>query len=222
MTVAPLAIPQSERPRERLLSQGPGALSLRELLAILLRTGCCDRDVFTVAEGLLRDFGGLEGLARVTAAELLAVKGLGEAKTATLLAALELARRLRAEALREEGSPSWRGRLAWWASELADESREYVVALFLDGRERLLGEERLSYGGLNGAYVDMSFLLRRAVRIGAEGVVLLHNHPDGSLAGSADDQALTLALKRRLALLDMQLLEHFVVAGGAYRPLGTD
>lgn len=220
--MTPLAIPRSERPRERLLSQGPGVLSLRELLAILLRTGCCDRDVFAVAEGLLCDFGGLEGLAQVTAAELLAVKGLGEAKTATLLAALELARRLRAETLREEGSPSWRGRLARWASELADESREYVVALFVDGRERLLGEERLSYGGLNGAYLDMSFLLRRAVRVGAEGVVLLHNHPDGSLTGSADDRALTLALDRRLALLDMKLLEHFVVAGGAYRPLGTD
>jgi DNA repair protein RadC len=217
--MAPLTIPEEERPRERLFSHGPSALSLRELLAILLRTGYSTRSVFDVAEDLLRDFGGLEGLARVTPTELLAVKGLGKAKAATLLAALELGRRLRVPSSQEGEGLSWRTRVAWWASELASESREYVVTLFLDAKGRLLGEDRLSYGGLNGAYVDVSYLLRRAVRLEAAQVVLLHNHPDGSLAGSAEDRALTAALERRLELLDMNLLEHFIVAKGDFRPL---
>ena len=213
-----LAIPEEERPRERLFSHGPAALSLQELLAVLLRTGCSSRSVLAVAEDLIRDFGGLEGLARITSAELLSVKGLGKAKAATLLASLELGRRLRAGAV-EEGQPGWRSRLAWWAADLASETREYVVALYLDDRERFLGEDRLSDGGLSGAYLDVSYLLRRAVRHETSRVVLLHNHPDGSLAGSAEDRALTEALRRRLELLDMKLAGHYVVAKGEFRPL---
>lgn len=216
--MTPLFIPHEERPRERLFALGPGALSLQELLAILLRTGCSARSVLVVAEELLSNFGGLEGLARTSTAELLSVKGLGKAKASTLLAALELARRLRAGD-DEEKRPGWQSRLAWWAAELATEPREYVVALYLDGRERFVGEDRLSYGGLNGAYLDVSYLLRRALRQEASKIVLLHNHPDGSLVGSAEDRALTEALRRRIELLDMELLNHYIVAKGEFRPL---
>lgn len=220
-------LPLEERPRERLLRLGAGALSLPELLAILLRTGSGDRDVLDLARGLIARFspsdapGGLEGLFRATPQELLEVPGMGPAKVATLLTAFELVRRL---ATNERAStselPAWKDRVSWWARMLATEEREYIVALFVDRRGGFLGEEKVSYGGLSGAFLDFSFLFRRALRVGAAGLVLLHNHPDGSLSESAEDRSLTSSLDRKLRLLDMELIEHFIVAKGSFRPMG--
>ncbi len=210
-------------PRERLFRNGASALSLPELLAILLRTGTGDRDVLEFARDLLASFGpcGLKGLFRATSQELMEIPGMGPAKVATLQTAFELARRLAAaEMSSDEDLKGWRDRVSWWARMLADDEREYIVALFVDSRGCFLGENRVSYGGLSGAFLDFSYLFRRALRVGASGMVLLHNHPDGSLSESAEDRSLTSSLERKLRLLDMELIEHFIVANGCFRPMG--
>lgn len=222
-----VGLPVEDRPRERLLRLGAGALSFPELLAIILRTGSGDTDVLDLARGLIAGFspcdtrGDLEGLFRATPQELLAVPGMGPAKVATLLAVFEIARRLVAnESASASELAGWKERVSWWARMLATEEREYIVALFVDRRGGFLGEEKVSYGGLSGAFMDFSFLFRRALRLSSAGLVLLHNHPDGSLSESAEDRSLTSSLDRKLRLLDMELIEHFIVAKGSFRPMG--
>ena len=146
------SLPEQERPRERLFRLGAESLGLSELLAILLRTGTKERDVLELSAHIVEQFGGLSGLLRALPGEFLRISGCGEAKAALLAAAMEVARR----AVEETGpaSPpeqSWEARIASLARGIRYEEREFLWALFLDGAERILGEDRLSYGGLDGA-----------------------------------------------------------------------
>ena len=201
-----------DRPRERLLQEGSGGLSTPELLAVLLRTGTRDQDALQVGAALLETYGGLQGLARTPARELVRFAGLGPAKASVLHAALELARRLR----REEGAlgEDWRGRLQERALLLEGEEREWVGAFLLDPKGRVQDEPILSYGGLEGAYVDLRFLWRRAVRLDAARVVLWHNHPCGDPNPSEEDRRLTAYARECLRLLGMELEGHYVLARG--------
>jgi DNA repair protein RadC len=176
-------------------------------------------DVLELGGMLLEEFGDLTGLARAAPEEFLAVKGLGEAKVANLVAALELARRLRSESVKTDRNETWQNRVASWAERFATEEREFILALFLDRKGRILGEKHVSYGGLDGAFLDLPFLLRRAVRLDATAMVLGHNHPDGTLEPSKEDLELTLFLSRRLRVLEIELVGHFVLAGGRFVPV---
>lgn len=221
MTIAP----SPELPRERLEHFGPQALSLAEIIAILLRTGDRNRNVLQVASGLLRDFGGLQGLVRTSFRELLDVGGLGRAKASSLVAALELAKRLlseeRASGFSENGETP-RACLARWSVNLADEPREFIVAVFADRRNRVMEEEKISWGGLDGAVIDMKYLLRKAVRLDANGVMLMHNHPDGSLNASVEDRLLTTHVERKLEALGIDFLGHYIAAAGEFAEVGAD
>ncbi len=210
-------LPEGERPRERLLARGAECLSLAELLAVLLRTGDRERDVLSLAGQLLEEFGDLRGLCRASREELLSLKGLKDAKAASLLAALELARRASATAV--SPGPSWRDRLRELALALRDEERERIHALFLDRRDRVLSEATVSYGGLDGAFLDLRYLLRRAIRVDAAALVVAHNHPDGSPEPSEEDRRLTAHLRRRLEVLALELRGHFVLADGVLCPV---
>ena len=206
-------LPQ-DRPRERLLAEGASNLSAPELLAVLLRTGTRDRDALQTGAALLETYGGLRGLARIPAGELTGFSGLGPAKAAVLCAALELGCRLR----REEREPetSWRDRLRDRALRVEEEEREWVGALFLDPKERCLDEQVVSYGGLDGAFVDLRFLWRRAVRLDAARVVLWHNHPCGDPRLCEEDRVLTKHCRECLRFLGIELAGHYVLAGGAF------
>jgi DNA repair protein RadC len=212
------SLPTSERPRERLLRMGSASLSLQELLAILLRTGKKGTDVMSLAASLLRDYPDERALARATPAELSGFPGLGEAKAATLLAAIELGRRLGSDR-KNNGGPAWQGILHTLEKTMAREEREFILTLFTDKAGKVLGSEKISFGGLDGAFLDAPYLCRRAVRMGAAGLVLIHNHPDGNPEPSAEDRSLTVAAARQLKLLGIELIGHFVVAGGASRPV---
>ncbi|HHV53031.1 MAG TPA: DNA repair protein RadC, partial [Synergistaceae bacterium] len=168
------SLPVDERPRERLLSSGPEALSGTELLAILLRTGGGKRSVIELASHILEQYGGIAELCRVTPNELLSIPGVGKAKAAAILAAIELAKRI-FSGQENKSQSSWEGRLQEWISRLGLEEREFVVAIYADDEEAFVGEDRLSYGGLDGAFIDVKYLLRRALRMGASKVILLHN-----------------------------------------------
>jgi DNA repair protein RadC len=200
---------------------GPGSLSLQELLAVLLRTGQKGTDVMALAESLLKEYPDERALAGTTATELCGFSGLGSAKAATLLAAIELGKRSWCGCKGNEGV-SWQSALKSIEKSMTREEREFILALFTDREGRLLGSDKVSFGGLDGAFLDAPYLCRRAVRMGAAGVVLIHNHPDGTPKPSDEDRSLTAAISRQLKLLGIELVGHFVVAGGASRQVGVD
>lgn len=208
-----------DMPRERLLRHGSASLSVVELLAVLLRTGTLGEDVLALASSLLDEHGGIKGLCRAAPAELMQRKGLKKAKAAILLAALELGRRI---AIAEAAElPAWEGRLAAIARDAQFIDREQIHALFLDTAGKVLSEEIISYGGLDGAYLDVPVFYRKAVRLNAYSVVMIHNHPNGETLPSKEDLALTEHVGRGLKVLGLRLKAHFIAARGEFFKITT-
>jgi DNA repair protein RadC len=210
-------LPEDSRPREKLLSRGPGALSDAELLALLLRTGIPGKNVVALAEELLTQFGGVAGLLHTPADALKAIKGLGPAKRAEVVAVLELARRALAQELKLK--PLFDGPQAvrdYLQLQLGAKTHEVFAVLFLDSQHRLLAFEELFRGTLTQTSVYPREVVLRALHHHAAAVVLAHNHPSGNPTPSSADTALTRILKTTLALVDVNVLDHFVVtANGA-------
>ena len=209
-------LPADARPREKLLARGPGALSDAELLALLLRTGTAGRGVLQMAQELLDSFGGLAGLLHASADDLKRIKGLGgSAKRAELVAVLELARRALAEQLKERAAfDSPNAVKEYLQLHLAARPHEVFAALFLDAQHRLIALEELFRGTLTQTSVYPREVALRALHHHAAAVVLAHNHPSGSVQPSRADEALTQSLKSALALIDVRVLDHVIVAPG--------
>ena len=223
-------LPFDAQPREKLLARGPAALSDAELLAILLRTGLAGKGVLQLAQELLDDpvrdaasgritgggFGGMAGLLHAGAADLARIKGLGPAKRAELVAVLELARRALAQQLREREVFGTPGAVKHYLQlHLAARAHEVFAVLFLDSQNRLLAMEELFRGTLTQTSVYPREVVLRALQHQAAAVVLAHNHPSGSVQPSRADEALTQTLKAALALVDVRVLDHVIVAPGA-------
>jgi DNA repair protein RadC len=223
-------IPAEARPREKLLSRGPGALSDTELLAILLRTGIQGKGVLQMAEELLQlkkdsslrntdgglgGFGGIAGLLGATADDLKRVKGLGPAKRAEIVAVLELARRAMAQKLQEREVFADPNAVKHYVQlHLANKQHEVFAVLFLDSQNKLLAIEELFRGTLSQTSVYPREVALRALHHQASAVVLAHNHPSGTVQPSRADEALTQTLKAALALLDVRVLDHIIVGPG--------
>ncbi len=221
-------LPSDAQPREKLLARGPAALADAELLAILLRTGIVGKGVLQMAQELLNEptvdaatgqlsggFGGIAGLLHTSAADLERIKGLGPAKRAELVAVLELARRALAQQLRErEVFDSPETVRHYLQLHLAAKGHEVFAVLFLDSQNRLLAMEELFRGTLTQTSVYPREVVLRALHHQAAAVVLAHNHPSGSVQPSRADEALTQTLKTTLALVDVRVLDHFIVAPG--------
>ena len=221
-------LPADAQPREKLLARGPAALADAELLAILLRTGIVGKGVLQLAQELLEPptqdptsgqptggFGGIAGLLHASAADLERIKGLGPAKRAELVAVLELARRALAQQLRErEVFDSPQAVKHYLQLHLAAKGHEVFAVLFLDSQHRLLAMEELFRGTLTQTSVYPREVVLRALHHQASAVVLAHNHPSGSTAPSRADEALTQTLKAALALVDVRVLDHVIVAPG--------
>ncbi|MCA0327542.1 MAG: DNA repair protein RadC [Proteobacteria bacterium] len=210
-------LPPDARPREKLLARGPGALGDAELLALLLRTGIAGTSVLQLAQQLLDQFGGVAGLLHAGADDLKRVKGLGgPAKRAELVAVLELARRALAQQLKERqvfDSPA--AVKDYLRLQLAQRAHEVFAVLFLDAQHRLIALEELFRGTLTQTSVYPREVALRALHHHAAAVVLAHNHPSGSVAPSRADEALTQSLKAALALIDVRVVDHVIVAPGA-------
>lgn len=210
-------LPPDARPREKLIALGAGALADAELLALLLRTGTAGKHVLQLAQELLDHFGGLAGLLHAGLDELRAIKGLGgSAKRAELAAVLELARRALAEQLRERAvfdSPA--AVSSYLQLHLAAKAHEVFAVLFLDAQHRLIALEELFRGSLTQTSVYPREVASRALQLRAAAVVLAHNHPSGSVEPSRADESLTQTLKAALALIDVRVLDHVIVAQGA-------
>ncbi len=211
-------LPPDARPREKLLARGPGALSDAELLALLLRTGLAGKGVLQLAQELLdvkTGFGGMAGLLHASADDLKRIKGLGPAKRAELLAVLELARRALAEQLRERAAlDTPQAVKSYLQLHLADKKHESFAVLFLDNQHRLLALEELFRGTLAQTRVYPREVVLRALHHHAAAVVLAHNHPSGAVEPSQADESLTQGLKAALALVDVRVLDHVIVAPG--------
>jgi DNA repair protein RadC len=215
-------LPADARPREKLLARGPGALSDAELLALLLRTGIQGKSVLHLADELLADpaknpngFGGISGLLHTSAKDLERIKGLGPAKRAELVAVLELARRALAEQLKERTVFDTPHAVSdYLRLHLGQRPYEVFAVIFLDAQNRMLALEELFRGTLTQTSVYPREVVIRALHHSAASVVLAHNHPSGSVQPSRADEYLTQNLKSALALLDIRVLDHVIVAQG--------
>lgn len=204
---------QDQAPRERLFSKGAEALSDRELVAILLRTGSSGEDVLQTADRLLER--GLSDLARSAPQDIVRRKGVGPAKAASLVAAFEMGRRV---GMGNEEKPQFDHpdsifRYVRWRIPL---DREELYAFYLDRRLRLLSEEVLSRGGKTWTHAAPSDVFGPALRREASAVVLVHNHPSGDPTPSKADVAVTRRLAQAGSLLGVDLLDHLIVGEGRY------
>jgi DNA repair protein RadC len=204
--------PLHERPRERLLAQGPAALADAELLAILLRTGARGKSAVDLARELLSRFGSVSALLEGKPGEK--APGLGDAKLAQLRAALELARRaLREEISTRDALTSPRAVRDYLRLALGGREQEVFVVLLLDAQHRVIATEELFRGTLTQTSVYPREVVKYALKHNAAAVIFAHNHPSGVAEPSHADEILTRSLKSALALVDIQVLDHFIVAG---------
>jgi DNA repair protein RadC len=206
--------PEGERPRERLLEQGPASLTDAELLAVILRTGTAGRSALDLGREALARFGGLSGLLAAPTDRLIALEGLGPAKSAQLQAVLELARRSLREEVQHATALSSPDKVrAYLRLTLSSRPHEVFMALFLDAQNRLIVADELFRGTLTQTSVYPREVVKRALAVNAGAVIFAHNHPSGVAEPSRSDELLTTSLKQALALVDVRVLDHLIVAG---------
>jgi DNA repair protein RadC len=208
------AWPTSERPREKLLANGPQQLSDAELLAVFLRTGIAGKNALVLAQELMQRFGNLHGIVSASKTEFCKSKGLGLAKWANLAAAAEITRRALQVDLQARPmlrSPAnVKAYLCLW---FANRPYESFVALFLDAQHRLIESRELFRGTINQTAVYPREVVKAALSVNAAALVVSHNHPSGMAEPSNADQLLTEGLKAALNTVDIRLLDHIIVAG---------
>lgn len=219
----PLHLPLARaraRPREALLSSGLEGSSDHELLALVLGRGDRDRSALCVARALLDDAGGLEALARTSPRRLARATGLGAARAARVIAALELGRRATERATLPKGVLSGSHDVArHFSVRLGSLVHEEMWVLSLDGRNRLRAQRRAARGGLHGCSVAARDLLRIALEDGASGFVVVHNHPSGDPSPSLEDVSMTHVVAAAAAVVGVPLLDHVIVTASRHSSL---
>jgi len=206
--------PEEQRPRERLIRHGPQALSDAELLAVFLRVGVAGKSAVDLGRDMVGHFGSLHRMFSSKLPEFSELNGLGPAKYAQLQAVLELARRAMAEQLQAGVALSSPQAVRHYLQLLlAAKPYEIFAVLFLDVKNRLIASEELFRGTLTHTSVYPREVVKAALAHNAASVIFAHNHPSGTPEPSAADHALTQALKQALALVDVRVLDHFIVAG---------
>lgn len=206
--------PEDQRPRERLIKYGAQALSDAELLAVFLRVGVSGKSAVDLGRDMVGHFGSLNRLFSATLRDFSAINGLGPAKFAQFQAVLELARRALSEELEAGAALSSPQTVRQYLQlSMANKPYESFAVLFLDVRNRLIAAEELFRGTLTHTSVYPREVVKAALAHNAASIIIAHNHPSGAPEPSAADHALTQALKQALNLMDIRVLDHFVVAG---------
>lgn len=207
--------PLRERPREKLLEKGPQALSDAELLAIFLRTGVAGINAVDLARQLLSRFGGLRALLCAEQQDFCRANGLGPAKYVQLQAVMEMARRYLAETLqREQAFSSVDDTRAFLISRMRDEPNELFAMLLLDSQHRLIAFKPMFQGTIDAASVYPRVLVKTALELNAAAVIVAHNHPSGVAEPSQADKHITHRIIEAMALVDIRVLDHFVIGDG--------
>jgi len=207
-----------DRPRERLWNKGPSSLSDAELLAILIGSGTRNHSALDLARELLAMAGNSLGdLGRLSAGEIRRIKGVGEAKAVTIAAALELGRRRK---MTETGeNPQIRSSADVFnimSPVMEDLPHEEFWILFLNRANRVTGRMKISQGGVSGTVTDVRIVMKKAIESLASGLVICHNHPSGNNSPSDSDIRITQKIREAGALMDIQLLDHLIIAGKDY------
>jgi DNA repair protein RadC len=206
--------PSGERPRERLIAEGPQALSDAELLAVFLRVGVRGKSAVELARDTVGHFGSLQALFGASLSQFLAIHGMGPAKFAQLQAVKEMARRAFEEELRAGKTLSSPESVKHYLRMMFGGQRhESFVVLFLDVKNRLIETREMFRGTLSHTSVYPREVVKEALTYNAANILLAHNHPSGTPEPSEADLLLTRALKQALALIDIRVLDHFIVAG---------
>ncbi len=207
--------PESERPREKLLKNGPAHLSDAELLAIFLRTGMAGKSAVDLARELLQCFNGLTGLFAADQNAFCQVRGMGPAKYSQLQAVMEMARRALEEKLKSgDAMSSPKSVRDYLRLSLQGKKHEVFVAIFLDAQNRTIATEELFKGTLTQTSVYPREVVKRALYHNSAAIIFAHNHPSGIAEPSQADEILTQSLKQALALIDVKVLDHFIVGAG--------
>jgi DNA repair protein RadC len=207
--------PLDDRPREKLAAKGAEALSDAELVAILLRTGVKGSSALDLARALLARFGSLSALLAAEMPALRAVAGLGLAKSVQLRAVMELARRVLEERLGRGTALSCPGAVRdYLRLRLQNKPYEVFLGVFLDAQNRVLAVEELARGTLTQTSVYPREVVKRALAHNAAAVIFAHNHPSGLAEPSRADEHLTRALAQALGLVEVRVLDHFVIGAG--------
>lgn len=208
-------LPNESMPREKLLLKGAQSLTDAELLAIFLRTGTKNMHVILLADALLKEFGSIRRLFLASKQDICQFKGLGEAKYVQLQAVLEMSRRYLGETLKR-GNALTSPQLTrlYLSSLLRDKPREVFYVLFLDNQNRVIHDEALFEGTIDSASVYPREVVIRALHFNAAALILAHNHPSGVAEPSHSDRRITRRIIDALALVDIRVLDHFVIGDG--------
>ena len=207
--------PPSERPREKLLSQGAQSLSDAELLAIFLRTGTVAASALDQARQLLSEFGSVRGILEASHTDFCAQPGMGTSKFVQFQAALELSQRHMLQTLqRSDCLTSSALTRSYIHARMRAYTREVFLCLFLDNQHRVIAQEELFYGTIDGSAVHPREVVRRSLHHNAAALIFAHNHPSGVAEPSQADISITRRLKNALSLVDIRTLDHLVVGDG--------
>ena len=212
-------MPESERPRERLLDKGADALSDAELLAIMLRVGNAEETAVGLAQRILRETNGLRGLAAMNATELTNIKGIGPAKVAQIKGALELGKRLYDEQRRKKVIRTPEDAAKFVELDMRHLDREHLGVLCLDSKNNVIAFEKVSVGTVNASLAHPRECFKAAIKHSAVAVIFVHNHPSGDPTPSNEDVQLTKQLKNAADLLGIDLLDHIIIGDGDWRSL---
>ena len=209
---------QDDQPREKLLYKGQAALSDAELVAILIGSGNRDESAVDLTKRILASVdNNLKALGKLSIKQLMTFKGIGEAKAITIAAAMELGRRRRGEeAVKQNKITSSASVFEVMQPILGELPHEEFWIIYLNNSNAVLQKEQLSKGGITGTLVDVRLTLKRALELGATALILVHNHPSGTLKPSVADKQITQKLKTAAASLDIKVLDHVIVTERAY------
>ncbi len=211
-------LPVSERPRERLMRFGVEALSVAEVLALILGRGTKGESVIVVAQNLLKKYGNLKGIANASVQDLDEVSGIGQAKAIQIKAAFELSRRLESDEGIQDKTVVKRPEdvVGLVRPEVLHKKKEYFFVIFLDTRNRFIGTEKVSMGSLDTSIVHPREVFKPAVAASAASVILVHNHPSGNLEPSEEDVKLTKRLVEAAEIMGIDVLDHIIVSDGSH------
>jgi DNA repair protein RadC len=210
-------MPNDEQPREKMMLHGAEYLTDAELLAILLRTGTKQRNVLDTAKFLLQKANGLGNLYKKTWKDLSLIPGIGQVKGITLEAVLELSRRIQRVGYRNSeifNNPTDLGKR--YVSMMRDLTHEEVYMITLNSKLQIISEKKMNSGTASQSLIDVRRVVKEAMLDNARSVVLVHNHPGGNLAVSQSDKSITRRIREALKLLDIYLVDHFIISGNEY------
>lgn len=209
---------QDDQPREKLLYKGKAALSDAELVAILIGSGNREESAVALCKRILASVdNNLSELGKLTVEQLMAFKGIGEAKAITIAAALELGRRRRGEeALQKHKITSSTSVFELMQPIIGELQHEEFWIIYLNNSNKVIQKNQLSKGGITGTLVDVRLVLKNALQVGATGLILAHNHPSGTLKPSEADKQITQKLKAAAQSLDIKVLDHVIITEKAY------